>query len=474
VFGQALPQAQTPAESFTQTVLPVLSKNCISCHNDRLQTGGLSLEAFRDPALALQRPEVWAKVLDKVNAGAMPPAPRAPLSAADRSAVMGWIEKNAGAAPVTLDAASADPGRVTARRLNRTEYNNTIRDLLGVSIRPANEFPVDDAGYGFDNIGDVLSLSPLLMEKYMNAARTVSRVAVYGESYPAKPALVARYLPKKFQDDMPTTGNEMPYSYRGAAYGTLHVPVDAEYEIHFRYYNYRGGTDMVAPDAPARGAAAGSGAAAAQGNAPQGGAPADAGAVPPAGRGRSAGAGAGRGGGAGAARPPLTPEQRAAALEAARKAAPPEPVVFNLDGQVLYTYTVEGNGNSDYAHGDDVFRAKLSAGDHVVRVSFPALANLANPRTNVNPDKRRRLSIGYIDVLGPYNASTAPPSSYKKIFVCAERTPACARQIIENLVTRAYRVLPRRRKCRGWWASLHRCRSGTRSMRASGRCWMPC
>ena len=71
VFGQALPPAQTPAESFTQTVLPVLSKNCITCHNDRLQTGGLSLETFRDPALALQRPEVWAKVLDKVNAGAM-------------------------------------------------------------------------------------------------------------------------------------------------------------------------------------------------------------------------------------------------------------------------------------------------------------------------------------------------------------------------------------------------------------------
>ena len=102
-----------------------------------------------------------------------------------------------------MEAANADPGRVTARRLNRTEYNNTIRDLLGVSLRPANEFPVDDAGYGFDNIGDVLSLSPLLMEKYMNAARTVSRVAVYGESYPAKPALVVRLLPKKFQDDIP-------------------------------------------------------------------------------------------------------------------------------------------------------------------------------------------------------------------------------------------------------------------------------
>ena len=78
----------------------------------------------------------------------------------------------------------ADPGRVAARRLNRVEYNNTIRDLLGVHLRPADEFPVDDSGYGFDNIGDVLSISPLLMEKYMAAAKKVSRVAVYGETVP--------------------------------------------------------------------------------------------------------------------------------------------------------------------------------------------------------------------------------------------------------------------------------------------------
>ena len=95
--GQALPPTPTPAESFTQTVLPVLSKNCFTCHSDRLPTGGLSLEVFRDSSLALQRPEAWAKVLDKLKAGAMPPAPMAPLSPADRAAVMGWIEKNMGA-----------------------------------------------------------------------------------------------------------------------------------------------------------------------------------------------------------------------------------------------------------------------------------------------------------------------------------------------------------------------------------------
>ena len=246
VLGQD-PQ-RAAADDFQQTVLPVLAKNCFGCHSDKLRTGNLSLEAFRDPAVALQHPDVWAKVLDKLNAGTMPPRPMPPVPPADRAALIGWIEKNTGASVASSDAASADPGRVTARRLNRAEYNNTIRDLLGVTIRPADEFPVDDAGYGFDNIGDVLSVSPLLMEKYMNAAQLVSKVAIYGESYLAKPAQFVRLLPKKFQDDTPATGNVMPYSLRGAAYGTLHVPVEGEYEFRFRYYNYRGGNGDLVPD----------------------------------------------------------------------------------------------------------------------------------------------------------------------------------------------------------------------------------
>src|ERR1700730_3129181 len=176
IFGQNLPQVQSSTDSFHQTVLPVLSKNCFSCHSDRLHTANLSLELFRDQTLALQHPEVWVKVLDKLKAGTMPPRTMPPLSASDLTALTGWIEKTQGIAAAPSDAASADPGRVTARRLNRAEYNNTIHDLLGVSIHPADEFPVDDAGYGFDNIGDVLSMSPMLMEKYMSAAQTVSKV----------------------------------------------------------------------------------------------------------------------------------------------------------------------------------------------------------------------------------------------------------------------------------------------------------
>jgi mono/diheme cytochrome c family protein len=254
-------QASTSAATrYQETVLPVLAKNCFSCHSERVHTAGLSLEALQDPALALQKDDVWTKVLDKLKAGTMPPRNVPQPSAADVAAVTVWIESlHSGTASATASATTADPGRVTARRLNRTEYNNTIHDLLGVTIRPADEFPADDSGYGFDNIGDVLSLSPMLMEKYMSAARAVSKAAVFGESYPLKPTRLTRLMPKKIQDDLPAGGTVTPFSARGAMYTMYHVPVDAEYEFRFRYQNFRGGEPVVTTDgtAPARGAGRG-------------------------------------------------------------------------------------------------------------------------------------------------------------------------------------------------------------------------
>ena len=136
-------------------------------------------------------------------------------------------------------------GRVTARRLNRVEYNNTIRDLLGVAARPADEFPVDDSGYGFDNNGDVLSVSPMLMEKYMQAAEKISRLAVYGEAVPPKPTRLVRLMNRRSQDayDVLSEGNSgvyLPYSLRGAMYGNFTFPVDGEYEFRLRIANFRG------------------------------------------------------------------------------------------------------------------------------------------------------------------------------------------------------------------------------------------
>ena len=134
--------------------------------------------------------ERWELVLKRLKAGEMPPPAMPRPDQTELRAAMAWIELELD----RLDShATPDPGRVTARRLNRAEYNNTVKDLLGVDFRPADDFPQDDTGYGFDTIGDVLSLSLVQMEKYLSAAESVARTAVYGPQA-SKPTM-ARYQP---------------------------------------------------------------------------------------------------------------------------------------------------------------------------------------------------------------------------------------------------------------------------------------
>jgi hypothetical protein len=117
---------------FQKSVLPVISTRCAGCHSAQLKSGKLNLEQFRNASLAPQQIEMWKKVRDRLSAGTMPPSPAAPLTRLESATVIGWIDRIAG-----LQASGAiDPGRVTARRLNRVEYDNTVRDLLGVTLRP--------------------------------------------------------------------------------------------------------------------------------------------------------------------------------------------------------------------------------------------------------------------------------------------------------------------------------------------------
>ena len=223
---------------YQKTVQPFLARNCASCHNDKQKIANLSFDNFRDASVAVKQESVWENVLDKLSTGKMPPPGARPPAKAEIAAVTNWIENLLG---VTSKGKDINPGRVTARRLNRVEYNNTIRDLLGVSIRPADEFPVDDSGYGFDNIGDVLTVSPMLMEKYMSAAAKVSQLAIFGEPLPPKPTRLARLLNRRSPDatDVLSKGNYFPYSMRGAMYGNWTFPVDAEYEFRLRVANFR-------------------------------------------------------------------------------------------------------------------------------------------------------------------------------------------------------------------------------------------
>lgn len=174
------------AGSFSKTVQPFVAKNCIACHNAKTLSGGLSLEARRAADFASKDRDVWEKVATRVRSGDMPPKPLPRPAGVEVFA--GFIDGEY----ARIDRLTPpDPGRVTARRLNRYEYNNTIRDLLGVTFRPADDFPADDSGYGFDNIGDVLSVSPVLMEKYLAAAEQIARKAIAAD--PPPKATLVRY-----------------------------------------------------------------------------------------------------------------------------------------------------------------------------------------------------------------------------------------------------------------------------------------
>lgn len=422
-------QAQASAEEFQKSVAPVLSKSCVGCHNDRARTGNLSLQVYTDGATALAHPEVWQKVLNKLAAGEMPPRNAAPLTAADLAAVITWVKTVPGVSDTTAVPSAGSAGRVTARRLNRVEYNNTIRDLLGVAARPADQFPVDDSGYGFDNNGDVLSVSPLLMEKYMQAAKDISRLAVYGEPVPEKPTRIVRLLNRRSPDahDVLSSGNAgiyLPYSLRGAMYGTFTFPVDAEYEFRLRIANFRGDNDADLPDEEKARRAEERRKLAEQrrlerlktGNT-AGAAPAPAPRVP---------------------REP-TPEELKAREEAARRAAPPRKLILALDGAPVISTVIEGNSSFGYSQGEFTARVAVKAGSRFIRASYPELANLENPLENINPDMRRGLFVDYLDIVGPFNPSKARPESYQKIFICADTTARCARTILTGLLERAYR-----------------------------------
>ncbi len=155
---------------FTTEVAPVLRNYCSACHDVETASGGVTLTGFPDDAAAESRPLLWDKVAKALRSGNMPPAGQAQLTPAEREMLDAWL--------YSLPTGPEIPAScVTVRRLNRVEYNNTIRDLIGLDLRPADDFPADDTGFGFDNIGAVLSLPPLLVEKYLAAAEHVMDAA---------------------------------------------------------------------------------------------------------------------------------------------------------------------------------------------------------------------------------------------------------------------------------------------------------
>jgi hypothetical protein len=161
-------------QSFLTDLTPLFQKYCYACHGNGKSKGDLALDDYKSTADVLADPEKWKTLHEYIQTYQMPPDGKPQPSQAERDLITGWIDR----ALFKMDPDHPDPGRITIHRLNRAEYNNTIRDLVGVNFRPADDFPPDDSGYGFDNIGDVLSLPPMLMEKYLAAADKILDQAV--------------------------------------------------------------------------------------------------------------------------------------------------------------------------------------------------------------------------------------------------------------------------------------------------------
>jgi len=393
--GAALLLLAGAASAAQPDVLAFVRANCNTCHNTSVASGGIDFSKYTDTSDR----EVWQRVVNKLKAGEMPPpgAPKPP--AADVAAVTAWLESDF----ARQDAAiKPDPGPVSARRLNRAEYDNTVRDLLGVDLHPAADFPADQAAFGFDDIGDALKMDSVLLEKYADAADRSLRTAIYGPEK-LKPSMTHYPFPVRLNDARGTKTvipDAAHYDLTGLsslhASHALHTfPVDGTYSFRLVFNGHRPDRSM-----PAHGA-------------------------------------------------------------------------VWIDGKMIQELVVDA---TDLEGQVREFRAKVTAGEHLVSASYLKEFNglptiyggpepstrspgpLINPRGKLSPEDietLRRLGTTIktdgietridnrfesIDIGGPFDQTSGPSQeSLRRIFVCSQQTAACARTIIAHYAQRAFR-----------------------------------
>jgi cytochrome c551/c552 len=210
----ALPALAVPADR------ALLDKYCVTCHNEKLKTGGLALEKI-DVGRVGDGAEVWEKVVRKIHSGTMPPLGMPRPDAATLDGFAASLEKE-------LDsAARPDPGRASLHRLNRAEYANAIRDLLALKVDVTSLLPADDESNGFDNIADVLKVSPSLLEQYLGASRTVAGIAIGDRGL--GPVSQVYQLPPTLSQVQHIEG--LPLGTRGGILIHQDFPLDGEYEF---------------------------------------------------------------------------------------------------------------------------------------------------------------------------------------------------------------------------------------------------
>jgi hypothetical protein len=224
-WGAAAPGvgSQTPAADAHS----VLAQYCFTCHNDRLKTGGLSLEAL-DLTNIGESPAAWEKVVRRLRTGAMPPPSARRPDQATYDRLTGWLESE-------LDRhalAHPNPGRTGVHRLNRSEYANAIRDLLDLNVNVASLLPPDDSAYGFDNVADMLGVSPVLLERYLNAADEISALAVGDRDI--SPGSESYHVRHDLSQDQHIDG--LPLGTVGGTLIRHTFPLDATYVIQVKLF----------------------------------------------------------------------------------------------------------------------------------------------------------------------------------------------------------------------------------------------
>ena len=368
----------------------LLDRYCVTCHNGRMRTAGLALDEH-DVAAVGAAPAVWETVVRKLRAGAMPPMPRPRPDAATYDRFVGWLETELDRAA----AANPDPGRTEAfHRLNRTEYHHAVRDLLDLEVDVAELLPADGASYGFDNIAGVLGVSPTLLERYLAAARKISRVAV-GRPAPSAIAEVFRLASDLPQDDW-VAG--MPFGTRGGGAFRHTFPEDADYVFGVRLARSAGDNLAVFEV------------------------------------------------------PHTLEVSLDGTLVRTFTAGGPPPADTPRDSDEYRAW----RDRQRTIDGDWEFRLPVGAGPRELRVTF-ARKTAAYPETLRQPylrpytsitggDTRVQPYLGSVTVTGPFAAGGGPPAedtpSRRRIFVCRPAEAgeaACARRILSNLARRAYR-----------------------------------
>jgi len=232
----AQPNAPVEDPAFKQKIQPFLTKYCVNCHKGDNPKAGLTLDAYQSEAHARKDRKNWLAVQHVVAAGEMPPKNKPQPTKEEKEFFLTWIETSLTKIDCSPNAPK-DPGRVTVRRLNRAEYNNTIRDLCGVDFKPAADFPTDDVGYGFDNIGDVLSFQPVLLEKYMAAADKILAAALAVPEAPKSSKQTFRTqniltIPRSAKAGQPP---KIVFKSEGSAFlEKFNFPAEGEYVVRFR------------------------------------------------------------------------------------------------------------------------------------------------------------------------------------------------------------------------------------------------